>query len=344
VSTATPTAPSQKHGFKKLTVGSYTQEKVVADDRAIPETYKPFLDSGAYGPVVPGIKQGLVPQGLAYYADSNWLIISSYQFEDAPSLLSIVDLASNQLLKTLVLYENVTKPYKGHAGGIAISAKHLWIGGENEVRAISLNDIVKAEDGGHVVFSEQFRPETKATFISYSDSMLWIGEFYDVSEKPNRITDRHRLSSTDNQEHHAWVAGYKLDSATDTISKAAAVDDNRMVPDLIFSITDKIQGFTVYQGQILLSQSMGREYDSYLLAYRDIRAEPPHTNIKLAGRDIPLWFLDSATQINKMVMPPLSEGITVVNGRVGILFESAALKFLASGKFAMDQIFYSQLK
>jgi hypothetical protein len=343
-----PAAPSAATATKpngipeKVTVGEFTQEKVLTAQPTPPSTYKKFLGSGKAGPIIPGLKQGLVPQGITYVSAQNWLLLSSYRDGGAPSVLSVIDMESNKLLKTLVFYENETTPYKGHAGGIAVSSKHLWVGSENLVRGIGLDEIVKAQDGGKIVFQDQFKPETKASFISYSDSILWAGDFYDT---PNPTSDRHHMTSTDKKAYKAWVTGYKLDAASDTLGKSQPIEpgSNRYVPDYVFAITDKVQGFSTQKGKVLLSQSAGRGNDSYLYIHRDVRTESPHTMVTIAGHEVPVWFLDGSNQTDRLFMPPMSEGLENVKDQLAVLFESGADKYRPNGTFPMDQVYLLSL-
>lgn len=320
-----------------VTVGAFTQEKVTPEQRTIPPTYTKFFKKSEIGPVIPGLQQGLVPQGIAYFASRNWIVISSYR-DKAPSVLSVVDLKTNKLLKTVLLYENEATPYTGHAGGIAISAKHLWVGSDSQVRAVRLDDVVNATDGGRVPFREKFKTETKASFIAYSDGVLWAGDYSD-KEYPTDTT--HHMTSRDNKAYKAWAAGYKIDKDTDLIGQSNPVNpaSQRAIPDYIYSIADKIQGFAVHDGKVWLSQSGGRSNDSYLLGYKDVRGEEPHQRLQLAGREVPLWFLDGKNQTDTWIMPPMSEGLDTVKDKIAVLFESGAKPYLSQGAFPADQIY-----
>jgi hypothetical protein len=332
--------PAAVRTEEKVIVGNFTQEKVLTFKYAIPDTFKRFFAESEPGPFIPGLKQGLVPQGLAYYAERNWLIVSSYRNDGAPSVLFIIDFATNKLVKSLLLYDNSLLPYKGHAGGIAVSSRHLWVGGENLVRALPLEALVKAGDGSKVSFSSSFRPETKASFVSYSDGVLWVGDYFNATKDPSHTTDRHKQKTTDNKEYNAWAVGYRLDPGTDNIPKYAPVDDKRTVPDLILSIPDKIQGFVIHRGQVVLSQSAGTTNPSYLLKYRDFRKEPESASVTLGGRVVPIWILDGSKQADRLAMPPMSEGVDVMRDRLVVLFESAAEPYRRAANYLVDQLIY----
>lgn len=326
------------------TVGEFTQRQVVPDFLTTSRLYQTFFDSGHFGPIVPGLDQGLVQQGLAYYPARNWMIISSYRTMSRPSTLSIIDMSTGRLVKTLHLYDLPGFPYRGHAGGIAVSEKHLWLGGENLVRGVTLQALEEAEDGARLVFSTRFRPETKATTIAYGEGILWVGEFYDPSEKPNRITDRHVLQTRDGLVHNAWAAGYVLDEQTDRVRAGTPTDDERLVPDVILSIPNQIQGMAFSSDIMLFSQSMGRHNDSRLLVFPNVMNEPPQTTVELGGKEVPVWLLDGESRVTAMIMPPLSEGLALYDGYVAIVFESAAEPYRATAKHVMDRLYLVELE
>ncbi|TBL78944.1 hypothetical protein [Paenibacillus thalictri] len=319
------------------TTGSFTQEKVTDDKPQRPDKYVPFFTSGVPGPVISGLQQGAVPQGLAYYAEKQWLVVSAYRSDGKPGILSIIDAKSDKLLKTLILYQGDNTPYKGHAGGLAISDKYVWLGGESTVWGIPLDSVIKSANDAKAVFQVKFRPDAKATFMSYSGGMLWAGDYYDVNDK---FIDSHRKINRDNITSHAWAAGYKLDPQTGLPRIEAGRQNDNIVPDQILSLPDKIQGFAIHNGQIALSQSAGRTNDSTLLTYKDERSGAPHQNVRYGDKEVPLWFLDSANQLNRVTMPPLSEGLAVVKDNLAVVFESGAMQYRVSAKFVMDQIYY----
>ncbi|UUZ87155.1 lamin tail domain-containing protein [Paenibacillus sp. P26] len=78
--------------------------------------YDKFFDVSAPGPIVPGLLQGLVPQGMHYYKDKNWIIISSYRDDRRPSTLTIVDAGTGAFVKTIHLFTQEGQPFSGHAG------------------------------------------------------------------------------------------------------------------------------------------------------------------------------------------------------------------------------------
>lgn len=328
--------------YEKVTVGSYTQEKVVTKELIVPTTYKKFFNDSVAGPVVPGLKQGLIPQGMTYVKEKNWLVISSYRDNKQPSLLSIVDLGTGKLVKTLVMHSTDSTPYTGHAGGVTASASHLWVASDNKVYQLDLADVVKAEDGGKAVFKNTFPTETKASYIVYAEGVLWVGEYADGTDYPTSET--HYLKNTENKTNKSWAGGYKLDPATDTIAKSQPnAADGKLIPDVILSTPDKIQGMELHQGSFLLSQSGGRSNDSMLLGYANPLANKPDTEVTVGSTKVPVYLFDGKTRKDAVILPPMSEGLVSRDGKIGVLFESGAEKY-SNGSFPIDLVYWLDKK
>jgi hypothetical protein len=280
--------------------------------------------------------QNAVPQGLAYMEDKKWLLVSHYRENGKTSLLSVIDAASGKMVKAVELYKNPTAPYTGHAGGITASKKHVWISSDKDVYYVNMDDIVKAENGGKLLFAGSVQSDTRASFTAYEDGVLWIGEFAHGSDYP---TDKsHYLTNRDDKEHKAWAEGYKLDAATDLPVVQSGQGQGRSVPDYIISLPDRIQGMSVAKDHIWLSQSYGRNNASTLYRFANSLAEKPHSKVTIRSTEVPVWFLDSKNQASTMELPPMSEGIVESAGQLYILFESGAAKYKTSSSYALDRI------
>jgi len=282
----------------------------------------------------------LIPQGIAYSKSHNWLIISYYRDDGRPSMLSVIDVSTGKLVKALELYKDPNTPYTGHAGGLAVSEKHLWVTSEKSAYQIKLDDLVSAEDGAIIVFSDIIRTETNASFTAYADGILWVGEFarFDFPTDSS-----HHMRSRDNLPYSAWVAGYRL-TADDTIDKSRLSETNAAIPDYILSVPNEIQGMAVSGDHFILSRSYGRTVESSLLTYRQPLNEQPHAYTdKFGGTPVPIWFLDGINQLHTVVMPTMSEGLAVNDGLMYVLFESGATAYIPDGFYPVDKVYVTDL-
>lgn len=58
------------------------------------------------------------------------------------------------------------------------------------------------------------------------------------------------------------------------------------------------------------------------------RKEKAEASFLLDGREIPLWYLDSNDLTKDVKLPPMSEEIVFVDGRIYVMNESACNKYL----------------
>lgn len=321
---------------QERTSQNITQEEIHVSLRKSPR-YREFFDIGTPGPIIPGLIQSLIPQAAAYVKEKNWMVTSHYDPKGRPSLLSVTDLSSGKLIKTMNLYTSNATPYTGHAGGLAISKEHIWLSSGGKVYRIKLNDLIRGQDQGKLIFEDAVSVEALGSFLSYADEMLWVGEI----GGPSELDPSHQMIISDNQRHHAWAVGYRL-SANDTID-SSAIKSGRAVPDVILSIPDKIQGMVITGDRIVLSESYGRKNDSALLIYEQSLKENIAAGKFDSVQQVPVLVLDERKVLRKLVMPPMSEGIFEQEGKVYVLFESGATEF-SDGSYPLDRSYIFDTK
>lgn len=307
------------------------------DTKGYAALYKDMWKISEDGPVIPGLEKSLVPQGLAYWQEKGWLIVSNYADNAEPSVLTIVDADTGAAVKTITLAEESGKSYTGHAGGVAVSARNAWIASGGNVYRIPLQELANAADGATIKFADRFVTPTRASFNTYAEGVLWVGEFALAPEYPTDPS--HRLINNEKSQYNGWVVGYVLDKQTDQLPEGT----DPAAPDFIFSIPDRIQGMAVTPGHVILSQSYGRTKDSALLKYDrpDLKGEP-HTRVTQGTKSVPVWFLDRknlAKSLGSLKAPPMTEGVVTDGGnRLFVLFESAAWIYRSTALSPMDRI------
>ncbi|MCS7464813.1 hypothetical protein N0M98_32545 [Paenibacillus doosanensis] len=316
--------------------GKITQEEAGIKIRVdIPEI-KPFLQEAKQGPVVPALMQKAVPQGIGFIDEKNWILVSHYRENGLPSLLTVIDAATGSMIKVLELYKDADKPYTGHAGGVTVSRSHVWISSDNDIYRLKLEDIVQAGSEGKLTFGGSIHTETRASFTTYGDGVLWAGEF---AGKDYPTEKSHYMTNRDDKEYKAWAVGYKLDEQTDDLPAGKSKDDGKPVtPDYILSLPDSVQGMAVLKNKILLSQSSGRNAASSLIQHANVLSEKPHTQAAIGSESVPVWFLDSKNKQETKPVPPMSEGIVYSQGTLYMLFESGASMYKQSSSYALDRI------
>lgn len=296
--------------------------------------YSAIMSAGKAGPVVPGLKQGFVPQGVGYITEKKWYVISYYSSNGQNSMLGIVDAETGKFVKGLGINDVGGAQYKGHAGGIAISAKNLWIASDSYLRRIKLDDIYSAKNGDKVTTVDKISTGNNASFAMYSNGVVWSGEFYEAQDYP---TDKsHQLKAKDGMTHNAWMTGFRLDPQTDT---CAFSGKSTATPDYVLSIPGSVQGATVLSdGRFVLSESYGRNNDSTLETYKNVLKGKADTTVKINGKDVPLWILDGTCLTKKNTAFPMSEGIIEKDGAVDIVFESGASTYRDTCKYPLGTL------
>lgn len=293
------------------------------------------------GPIIPGLVQDLVPQGVTHYADMDWILSVYYLNDGRPGVISVIDAATDQLIKSVVLYHEDGTPYTGHAGGIVVSEKHAWISSEKFMYQLDLQDFILAEDNEELKFIGSFPVDLQAAFATYADGVLWVGEFYHPTAYPTDTS--HHLAGRDGKTYYAWIEGFKLDSETDMVSsdKWNGEASSPALPDYVLAVRDRVQGAAFIEDSIILSTSYGRNVDSILNSYNSPLNDQPHQMVTIGQSSIPLWFLDDQAlkDINgEITIVPMSEGLFVRGPYLYVTLESGANYYRYTTTYIMDRM------
>lgn len=288
--------------------------------------YNEFYASGELSLLVPGLKQGFVPQGISWLPEKNWMIIAGYSGnENTNSVLFAVDLATGEMVREVMLQYADGTDYFGHAGGVAVTEKNIFIANSQHLYRISLETFLSLPASASCPFDEEIPVPSRASYCSYAGGILWVGEFqYDPSYK----TDHTHWYKNEDGRYKAWLIGYEVDPSQENEIKPAALTAEMAVPDYILSTTERIQGMTIRNDQFYLSQSYGRRNFSTMLRYQNVLASDPLEYVDLNGNAVPLWCLNSTVQTGTLTMPPASECLVTLDDSIYVLFETAAQKYM----------------
>ncbi|WP_079506488.1 lamin tail domain-containing protein [Mesobacillus jeotgali] len=312
--------------------------------------YQGLWDISSDGPVIAGLAQGLVPQGLTYYKKKDWLLTISYVDDGIrPGTITVTNRTTGELVKSVVLYNTDGTPYTGHAGGVTVSRDHGWVASENYLFSFNLSDLVEAENNGEIQFTKQIPIPVEAAYTAYDEGILWVGEFYEASSYPTNPA--HHIENRDGEMQYAWMIGFDLERNNDMIAKEHwnGLPDHNAVPDYVLSTTGKVQGAIVQkasQNGITLSTSYGRANDSVLYRYEYPLKEDPHSYVTVEGKEVPLWFLDGHTAKPRKSIEaiPMPEGIVEVQKELYVVFESGADKYRYTTTYPMDRMLKIDMK
>ena len=320
----------------------YSQEDVCPEPSL--KSYQQFAKCATPEFVIPGLNQTIVPQGMDYWEERNWMLISGYCTDESKnggkgSALLAVDMSTGQMIGEYYLKNMDGTYHTSHAGGVAVTRKNVFIANGNTLYRIPLADLLP--QCNEVTIVEEIKVPTRASLANCSGGILWVGDFQYSTSYP---TDEFRhMKNRQGKMYYAWTVGYRLDETTENeFSAQAMAGGDFATPDIVLSMTERIQGMTYLPevGQIALSQSYGRTNDSKLYFYEDPMEDAPHTTVTLNGVEVPVWFLDSKQNVKEMSAIPMSEGIANIGGKLYVLFESGANKYrLDGGKLPTDMVY-----
>ena len=289
-----------------------TQEQVCGPLK-VRTAYDFFRCARDTGFVIPGLRQNFIPQGLAYWEARDQFLISGYFMPlsgGSASALLVLDGTSGQMVGEYTLTDDAGRELGGHFSGVAVAEADVFVTGGSGMYRIEMTEFDKAGAKGALYVRQELHTGIAADSCSYSQGILWVGEYYHPQSFP--LDGTHVIRCEDGTRHHAWVVGY-------------SVTDTGLEPKYVFSVPDQVQGICVTDdGRIALSRSYGRTNPSYLALYNDPRKDLPDGYVELEGKELPLWQLDSRRCLARLTAPPMSEGCCGAGDGIYLIFESAA--------------------
>lgn len=326
---------------------NYTQVPVVTDDTnadgtaasdAYKKAYPDYMANAAPDVVLPGLTDGenLVPQGIAYWAAKNWLLVSYYvdKYDSAnagAAVIAALDLNTNQTVGVYKFTKADGSAFTAHMGGIAVGTYNLYYtDGHHGIGYIPLTELTAETKTisisvGESVSIASINNGAETSYLSMSNGLLWTGNFYnkDYSKVPGKYL--------------SMMYGYEI-SGTDSASEFASLKAIAEKPTYVVAApdsVDQIQGVAYRNGQIILSRSYGRKNASYLTIYSC-------TLDKSSTVDNPTVLSDKIKEVKSL---PMSEGITLAGTNMLYnLFESGAAYYRegkdgkAKGSNPTDQV------
>ena len=317
----------------------YTNTSVATCEQTL-AMYNRFYQSGELTVNIPGLAEGLVPQGLDDLPEENWLLFAGYRSDKGNSALIAVDMATNTVVKEAILFNTDGSVYRGHAGGVCVTEKNIFISNAHKLYRISLDAFRALPPSAECRFEEEIPVPVNSSYCCYDEGVLWVGEFQYGAEY--KTDTSHRIRTADGS-YRAWTCGYVLDESSENEFKPAALAaGGDAVPDYILSMTERIQGITVNANGIYLSQSFGRRASSAIYRYQNVLSRAADAEVQLSGTTVPVWFLDKNALEDTLIAPPMSECLCTIDGCVYVLFESGAQPYMAPGNASenpMDRVY-----
>ncbi len=188
------------------TINGITQTRIVPDG-TYQSTYASFSAAYLNGYseptelVIPGLTKAnnYVVQGMTYYPEKNWVLVTAYHNSDtpSPSMVYCLDIATGDFVAMFSFINVDGTPNTDHGGGIAISENNIYYscgdkdrsiayaplsaieGIENDAtkyRTVQLADEVTFYEIGSVTDGDK---TAYSAYCCYDQGVLWTGNFYD---------------------------------------------------------------------------------------------------------------------------------------------------------------------
>lgn len=259
---------------------------------------------------IPGLRDGFVPQGFAYVPEAACYLASGYMQDHSVSRV-YVQQADGQV-RWVELTDCDGAAYTAHAGGIAVNGNFVYLPGPEGLDVFLLEDILRQSRAACI---GTIAMEYEADCCTFYDGYLFVGDFYrpEVYETPKS----HHVTTPAGDANPAMIAVYKADATAEF-----GLADS---PVAAISVREQVQGIGITEaGEIVLSTSYGFA-SSYLWFYT--WDETRQGMLELGGNQVPLYYLDSANLSHRAELPPMSEEVVCLDGKVYTLMESACTKY-----------------
>ena len=281
---------------------------------------------------IPGLSDGLVPQGLCYDESAKQFLVTGYCSNNSPSQISVVSKESGKEVKSVSLSDTDGSEYYGHVGGISLKGDYIYVAGEEGLLVYSFSDIMDAANGETVQALGVFSTKTEddvlgVAFTHVEGDFIYVGEFYREENYPT--PDNHKYTTAAGDSNTALILAYRLDE-NEAFGIAPAIERAYSIPGLV-------QGMCFdEEGRFCLSTSYGPAF-SHIYVYNEPKQEG---EITVLGQQVPLFVLDSSVLKTDLKIAPMSEEIVVVDGKLYVMCESASNKYIF-GKFTSAKYCYA---
>lgn len=274
-----------------------------------PVIYGRFYEDAQREFALPGKSDGFVQQGFTY-ADDHFFT-SGYMSNGEASRIYRTDADGQSTWVSLV--GTGGKAYEGHAGGLSAYDDKMLLcdSEEGQMLVYSTKDILDAASGASVTATGTFAVHNNASFCHVEGDILYVGEFY---KKGSYETDKaHHLTAPSGDKSYALVFAYDLTKTEG-------------LPEFAYTLPDQAQGMCITNSKRIVISTSYSVSSSHHYIYKI--GETTTQKFTVEGKEIPLWYLDSAALDEDIVNPPMSEELVYRNGRVYVMGESASNKYI----------------
>lgn len=260
----------------------------------------------SYSSIVPGMKNtnvngknctSMVPQGICIA--KNYMLISAYDSQGTYN--SVIYVLSNSNPKARKFVCTLVLPCKSHVGGMAFDGSYVWVSNDKKAASIKYTTLVSkinsakanANKSLSVAFTTNVTVKTTASFMTYYDGRLWVGEFKDKGAGDGKM--------------YAY---------------AISSDRKKLTAKNYMTVPDRTQGACFKDGYLVLSRSYSRKPTSSTYISQ-VRVYKPSFSTPRASDN--LIYKNDAKKVH--TMPPMIEGLAVDGTYMYSIYESCSKKY-----------------
>lgn len=329
-----------------ITKDKITQTSVVKKSNAIEqEQYNNFFADFKKSFVIPGLYEGIIPQGFCYDENTGWFLITGYyEKEKFPSMIMAVDSKNGKFVGASPLKTIDGDDFYGHVGGIGTSQNTIYISTDFECLTIPISSLHDVKNGEPLQFQGKFKVNSTASFLTVHNDILWIGDFIRSRDKEREEVE-YVFTLPSGETFYAFCEGYKLEDGLPSVNNINS-DSTGYIPDMILAIPEQVQGIAFTKtDKILFSTSYGRKKDSKLYIYEDVLISEKSGTRKIDGKEVDLYACSSENLIEEITAPPMAEDMAIHPDAIYIHFESGAKKYRnGGGKFSLDTAYKTKIE
>lgn len=323
-----------------------TQTAVVTESDILQqEEFAIFFNNFKSSFTVPGLFEGIIPQGMCYDESTGYFLITGYYEDSAlPSMVMCVDAKSGEFISAHPLKTVDGDFYYGHAGGIASSRNTVYITSSGECYTFPTTDLQSVKNGEAIEFKSRFKLNTLGSFACIHNDILWTGDFIESDDSEReKVSDVTTLSN--GETFYAFCEGYVLEDGLPAIDKVNS-DSSGYIPDYMLAIPEQVQGMAFTKtDKIIFSTSYGRKNNSKLYIYEDVLITEKSGTKNIDDKNVDLYACSNELLETDMVAPPMAEGLAEHPDGIYIVFESGAAKYRnGNGKYPVDTAFVTTIE
>ena len=326
------------------TTTALTQSEVVTGSHARDPQTAAFLKKTEVGFVVPGLAEGLIPQGICYDDAHGVYLISGYYEDDTPSQICVVN-KDGAFSGSVGVITPGGKRSTGHFGGIAVFGDWVYVANTDNFYVLSLPEILETDEP-FVPAKASFKTCLPATSgAEVANGVLWFSQFTENSGKSVKAAEP-VYQTKRGHKLYARADGYVLDADAPFGIRERNLMEGVAYPDQAIAIPNEVQGMTFTPaGDLVFSCSYGRAMRSFVVVCKDVTVREADETLTLHTVPVPLWHCRLLDRKATLTAPPMLQEVCVGNdGRLCFLSESGAAKYrLDGGLDPFDEVLFVSL-